>query len=254
MIVAVLSCIVAVAASLAQSDDRLALLAVKAQLEGRDASRTCISTTWVDRGPSSPWCNGTQPQQQGIPVGYAAVPGAYTGVICDATGTFVVALHLRQCGFAGTVPDLILPRLRLLDLAYNPELSGPVPPWQQLPCLERLYLAHLKLRCPLPPEWALLAPLQVIDVPAAGVTGTLPVEWSALGWLQNVSLLQNALVGPLPPAWGNLTALHGLHLSDNALAGLCRQSGPTSVACVSCLSSTTTFLVPFRRNGAISRT
>ncbi len=99
-------------------------------------------------------------------------------------------------------------------------LTGEIPPeFASLPYLRVLDLSGNQLSGPLPPEWGQLSQVQQLYLVNNQLTGPLPPEWGQLSQLQYLNLSGNQLSGPLPPEWGQLSQVQHLDLVENQLSG-----------------------------------
>ena len=167
------------------------------------------------------------------------------GVETDDAGQ-VVELRLPNNGLTGSLPVELaqLSKLKVLDLSYNRQLSGPVPPeLGGLDRLERLDLAGNQLSGSISSELGQLAELQILDLsynrlsgpvpPELGdlirlrglvlkgnqLSGDIPRELARLVNVTRLVLSRNFLSGPVPPELGDLIRLRGLVLEGNQLSG-----------------------------------
>ncbi|GKV50194.1 hypothetical protein SLEP1_g56906 [Rubroshorea leprosula] len=106
-------------------------------------------------------------------------------------------LHFGQCGLFGKFPTNIfqLPKLRVLDLDNNWQLSGSFPEFH----------SHNQLR--------------VLDVRNTTFFGELPVSIGMLSSLEYLDVSSCNFSGLVPPSIGNLTKLHVLNLPNNSFRG-----------------------------------
>ncbi|GLT26974.1 hypothetical protein SLA2020_020080 [Shorea laevis] len=106
-------------------------------------------------------------------------------------------LHLGQCGLLGKFPIAIfqLPKLQVLDLNNNWELSG---------CF---------------PDFNFHSPLRVLDVGNTTFFGELPISIGMLSSLEHLDVNSCNFSGLVPPSMGNLTKLHVLILRNNSFWG-----------------------------------
>jgi len=106
--------------------------------------------------------------------------------------------------------------LAYLDLSFNGQLSGPIPPeMSKMADLERLYLTGNQLSGPIPPELGKLTRLVDLDLSRNHLSGSIPPELSKLTGLQNLYLLDNELNGPVPASLMNLKFLTGIDVEAN---------------------------------------
>ncbi|GLT82407.1 hypothetical protein SLE2022_007870 [Rubroshorea leprosula] len=106
-------------------------------------------------------------------------------------------LHFGQCGLHGKFPiDIFqLPKLQVLDLENNWELTGSFPEFH----------SHSQLRA--------------LDVGNTTFSGELPISIGMLSSLEYLDVSSCNLSGWVPPSIGNLTKLHVLNLPNNSFKG-----------------------------------
>ncbi|RVW74948.1 Receptor-like protein 12 [Vitis vinifera] len=117
-------------------------------------------------------------------------------------------LHLRDlssCGLHGRFPDhdIHFPKLEVLDLQGNNDLSGNFPRFRSIPAsLENL------------------TQITSLNLDENLFSGKIPNVFSNLRNLISLHLHGNNFSGQLPSSIGNLTNLQGLNLYDNQLEGV----------------------------------
>eukprot|EP00937_MAST-01D_sp_MAST-1D-sp2_P003855 g3855.t1 len=117
----------------------------------------------------------------------------------------------------GPVPDIAtLTKLQVLTFANNNALAGTIPDLAALTALQLLALYNSSLTGALP-SLATLTALQVLSLYNNALTGRIP-ELAALTALQVLQLYNNSLTGTVP-GLAALTALNVLGLAHNALTG-----------------------------------
>ncbi|GKV08502.1 hypothetical protein SLEP1_g20123 [Rubroshorea leprosula] len=106
-------------------------------------------------------------------------------------------LYFGQCGLLGKFPTDIfqLPKLQVLDLDNNWELSGSFP------------------------EFHSYSQLRVLDVRNTTFFGELPISIGMVSSLEYLDVSSCNLSGWVPPSIGNLTKLHVLSLPNNSFRG-----------------------------------
>ncbi|GLT82427.1 hypothetical protein SLE2022_007990 [Rubroshorea leprosula] len=114
-----------------------------------------------------------------------------------ANMSLLTYLYFGQCGLLGKFPTDIfqLPKLQVLDLDNNWELSGSFP---------KLH-SHSQLR--------------VLDVRNTTFSGELPISIGMVSFLEYLDVSSCNLSGWVPPSTGNLTKLHVLSLPNNSFKG-----------------------------------
>lgn len=208
-----------------------ALLSVKAAVDATGG----LSAWTAARGANGSYCE----------------PGAFPGVVCDASG-YVTGLVLRDVALGGGLPPGRalgrLPRLSTLQIANasvrgvlpadwavaltqvtelhvtgNPLVTGPIPAaWGNMTQLKTLLLYENGLTGTLAPEvaagWS--STMEVLHIGGNGLTGPLPAEWGKLRGLKTLCLFNNKLTGTLPPELGyGWAIMEDLELSTNQFTG-----------------------------------
>ena len=176
--------------------DRAALVAL---YNATDGANWRNNTNWLSDEPLDTW----------------------EGVTTDDRGR-VIQLHLVEQRLNGQLPaemgDLI--RLRWLNIARNPNLTGDIPPeMAQLTELEVLYLWENDLTGPVPTWMGDLTKLRLVSLGHNRLTGLIPGELRNLTRLDTLYLAGNELTGVIPAWLGGLMTLTRLFLYDNDLSG-----------------------------------
>ena len=147
--------------------------------------------------------------------------GTWAGVTTDEDGN-VVDLTLARNNLSGDIPAEVglLKHLGGLDLAFNEDVTGTIPPEiGELGNLTALLLHHNALIGGIPREILQLGRLDTLDLHHNQLSGTLP-EWlgdlPAIGYL---SLWGNDFTGSLPASLGNLESLEVLYVNTLDLSG-----------------------------------
>ena len=111
-------------------------------------------------------------------------------------------------------------RVSRLDLLYNNNLTGSIPPeLGNLANLTTLALHNNNLTGSIPPELGNLTSLEFLTLSDNDLSGPIPPELGNLTNLTNLRLSNNQLSGQIPPELGNLTNLVDFHLIYNSLTG-----------------------------------
>lgn len=120
----------------------------------------------------------------------------WDGILC--TNSRVTSITLASMRLKGTLSGDIsnLSELQILDLSYNTELSGPLPP----------AIGNLKM-------------LTSLILVGCRFSGPVPDSIGSLPRLTYLSLNSNGFTGSIPPSLGNLDKLYWLDLADNRLTG-----------------------------------
>ncbi|KAF2284780.1 hypothetical protein GH714_030310 [Hevea brasiliensis] len=136
------------------------------------------------------------------------------------------SLRLSDCVLQGEFPVGIfqLPNLKILDLSYNPDLKGYLPPFQLKSALKSLILSGSNFVGELPSSFGNLACLEELDIYGCNFTGKIPYSLSNLDKLVYLDLSFNYFSFHSPSissfSWiGNLTKITTLGLADFNLTG-----------------------------------
>ena len=157
----------------------------------------------------------------------------------------LISLDLSWCGLYGRFPDndIHLPKLELLYLGENYNLSGNFPRFSENNSLIDLGLSSTNFSGELPASIGNLKSLQTLDLFGCQFSGSIPASLENLTQITTLSLYQNHFSGKIinvfynhrnlislylsrnnfsgqiPPSIGNLTNLRVLDFSDNQLEG-----------------------------------
>ncbi|CAH8386553.1 unnamed protein product [Eruca vesicaria subsp. sativa] len=244
-----LDCVVVVAKSRIQFDERLTLLRLRSTLGLR-------GTDWPIKGdPCRVW-RGIQCDGNGSVVGINisgfrrtrigkqnprfdvdplvnltrlayfnasgfALPGSVPGWFGVTLSTTLRVLDLSSCSVSGVVPVTLgnLTSLRSLNLSRN-SLTGLVPSsFGDLLNLSELDLSRNTLTGALPPSFSLLLNLTTLDVSTNYLTGPIPPGVGFLSKLLYLNFSSNSFSSLIPPQLGDLVNLVDLDLSINSLSG-----------------------------------
>ncbi|GKV21786.1 hypothetical protein SLEP1_g31732 [Rubroshorea leprosula] len=126
-------------------------------------------------------------------------------------------LHFGQCGLFGKFPTDIfqLPKLQVLDLDNNWELSGSFPEFDSHNQLSVLDVRNTTFSGELPISIGMLRSLEYLDVSSCSFSGLVPPSVGNLTKLQVLILANNSFVGEKVPFFSNLTQLIQIDLSLN---------------------------------------
>jgi len=146
------------------------------------------------------------------------IPCSWYGVTCDMGHVTVIDLTnnggVSGNHLIGTVPNLNLPNLRYLRLAYN-NLTGSIPNFSNLLNLQQLDLEYNQLTGNIP-NFSNLTNLRWLVLTNNQLTGEIP-NFSNLPNLQYILLARNNLMGSIPNF--NQSNLQSLYLNNNQLTG-----------------------------------
>ncbi|KAJ9676372.1 hypothetical protein PVL29_025075 [Vitis rotundifolia] len=133
----------------------------------------------------------------------------------------LISLDLSQCGLYGRFPDhdIHLPKLEVLDLRGNNDLSGNFPRFSENNSLVELYLSSTNFSGELPASIGNLQSLQTLDLFYCEFSGSIPASLENLTQITSLNLLSNHFSGKIPNVFNNLRNLVSLDLSVNNFSG-----------------------------------
>ncbi|KAL9459411.1 hypothetical protein AB3S75_002752 [Citrus x aurantiifolia] len=182
--------------ALSNETDRLALLAIKSQLQD-------------PLGVTSSWNNSINLCQ-------------WTGVTCGHRHQRVTELDLRNQSIGGFLSPYVgnLSFLRVINLANN-DFYGEIPNEAgRLFRLETLLLTNNSFSGKIPTNLSRCSNLINFRVRGNHLVGEVPVD-IGYSWLklEVLSFADNQLTGQFPPSIGNLSALQAINIGVNGLSG-----------------------------------
>ncbi|KAF8036734.1 hypothetical protein BT93_C2447 [Corymbia citriodora subsp. variegata] len=129
------------------------------------------------------------------------------------------SLVLSNCGLHGEFPVSIfqLPKLEVLDISYNENLSGFIPEQQRGNPLKSLSLAGTIFSSSLPSSLSNLSQLAYLALQGSKFIGQIPASFANLTQLSYLDLSNNNFTGGISH-W-HLPKLNYLNLSVNQLSG-----------------------------------
>lgn len=151
----------------------------------------------------------------------------WEGIEC--TNSRVTTIKLLSMGLKGTLSGDIsaLPELQILDLSYNKELAGPLPPSiGNLKKLTNLILVGCGFSGPIPDSIGSLEQLVSLSLNSNGFSGSIPPSIGNLSKLYWLDLADNKLNGPIPVSKGTTPGLDMLHETKHFHLGMNQLSGP----------------------------
>ena len=133
----------------------------------------------------------------------------------------LISLDLSQCGLYGRFPDkeIHLPKLELLSLRGNYELSGNFPRFSENNSLIDLDLVATNFNGELPTSISNLKSSQILDLSGCQFSGSIPSSISNLKSLQTLHFSGCQFSGSIPASLQNLTQITSLILFDNHFSG-----------------------------------
>ena len=133
----------------------------------------------------------------------------------------LISLRLSSCGLYGRFPenDIHLPKLELLDLRGNSNLSGNFPRFSENNSLIDLYLSFTNFSGELPASIGNLKSLQALSLIDCQFLGSIPASLENLTQITFLSLYGNHFSGKIPNVFDNLRNLIFLFLSENNFSG-----------------------------------
>ncbi|XP_050112716.1 probable LRR receptor-like serine/threonine-protein kinase At3g47570 isoform X2 [Malus sylvestris] len=224
--------------------DRLALLAIKAQIK-QDLHNYNVMSSWNESTHFCMWHGVTCSRRHRQRVTNLDLQSQnLVGKLSPNIGnlSFLRELWLQNNSFGHEIPPQIgnLRRLQVLRLDVN-SFSGSIP--HNISYCFNLIVVDFtsnKLVGKIPSEIGLLSKLQKFVLQVTNVTGQVPPSLGNLSSLRVLSLITNNLMGNIPSSLGQLKKLTFLGLGGNQLSG----SIPSSIYN---LSSLVTFSMPFNQ-------
>ncbi|XP_011028449.1 PREDICTED: probable leucine-rich repeat receptor-like protein kinase At5g49770 isoform X3 [Populus euphratica] len=182
----------------------------------------------------------------------------WDGILC--TNSRVTSITLASMGLKGTLSGDIsnLSELQILDLSYNPELSGPLPPAiGDLKKLTSLILVSCRFSGPIPdtigslpqltyldmsnnsfeatdfPPWfSTLQSLTTLVMETTQLQGQIPSDFFSLSNLQTVDARNNQLNGTLDIGTSTINQLSLIDLRKNKISGFTNRPGVEKVGVI----------------------
>ncbi|CAK9133866.1 unnamed protein product [Ilex paraguariensis] len=221
--------------------DRLALLAIKAQITHDPLG---ITTSWNDSVHFCNWVGITCGKLHRRVTNLNLMSLNLVGSLSPYVGnlTFLAGINLELNNFHGEIPPEIggLYRLRHLNLTNN-SFSGEIPVnLSQCAGLVLIRFGWNRLIGKIPIQLGSLQKLEKIHLHYNNLTGFIPDSFGNLSSIKSFSLAANNLEGNIPDALGRLSNLNFLGLGVNQLSGTIPHS-------VLNISSLVTFSLPFNQ-------
>ncbi|XP_021833183.1 probable LRR receptor-like serine/threonine-protein kinase At3g47570 [Prunus avium] len=215
--------------------DRLALLAIKAQIK-QDPQN--VTSSWNESIHFCFWHGVTcrrrhQQRVTRLDLQSQKLAGSLSPHIGNLS--FLRELALQNNSFSNEIPPQIghLHRLQVLSLNRN-SFSGPIP-YKISDCSNLIFMnfGFNGLVGKIPSEFGSLPKLRSIVLEANNLTGEIPPSLGNLSSLEELAATQNNLVGSLPTSLGQLKKLTVLLFDINYLSGTI----PPSIYNLSALNS-----------------
>ncbi|CAL2264011.1 unnamed protein product [Prunus armeniaca] len=201
--------------------DRLALLAIKAQIK-QDPHN--VTSSWNESIHFCSWhgvsCSRRHRQRvTRLDLRSQKLAGSLSPHVGNLS--FLRALELRNNSFSNKIPPEIgnLRRLQVLSLRRN-SFSGPIP-YNISYCSNLIIMnfGYNGLVGKIPSEFGSLSKLRIFVLQSNNLTGEIPPSLGNLSSLEVLAALRNNLVGSLPTSLGHLKKLTFLSLGSNKLTG-----------------------------------
>ncbi|KAM1205445.1 hypothetical protein FF1_006190 [Malus domestica] len=203
--------------------DRLALLAIKAQIK-QDLHNYNVMSSWNESMHFCMWHGVTCSRRHRQRVTTLDLQSQnLVGKLSPNIGnlSFLRELWLLNNSFSGEIPPQIgnLRRLQVLRLGGN-SFSGSIPRNISY-CFNLIHVAFTRnmLVGKIPSEIGLLSKLQHFSLNYNNLTGQVPPSLGNLSSLQRLTLFGNNLMGNIPSSLGQLKKLTFLGLGINQLSG-----------------------------------
>ncbi|KAM5555351.1 putative LRR receptor-like serine/threonine-protein kinase [Rosa sericea] len=202
--------------------DRLALLAIKAQIQ-HDPNQ--VTSSWNETLHFCLWhgvtCSRRHRQRvTKLELGSQALGGSISPHIGNLS--FLRELDLKNNSFTHQIPPQIghLHRLQVL-LLNNNSLTGTIPP-NISNCfrLITLRLDRNNLVGQIPPKLSSLSKLQILGLQVNNLTGEIPPSLGNLSSLNIFAVTANNLEGSIPSSLCQLERLTGIYSELNRLSGI----------------------------------
>ncbi|KAM5555353.1 hypothetical protein ABKV19_023318 [Rosa sericea] len=202
--------------------DRLALLAIKAQIQ-HDPNR--VTSSWNESLHFCLWhgvtCSRRHRQRvTKLELGSQALGGSISPHIGNLS--FLRVLILENNSFTHQIPPQIghLHRLQVLWLNNN-SLTGTIPP-NISNCLKLFILVLVKnnLEGQIPPQLSSLSELRTFALDYNNLTGEIPPSLGNLSSLEIFALDANNLEGSIPSSLCQLKRLKRIYFESNRLSGI----------------------------------
>ncbi|MED6208459.1 hypothetical protein PIB30_045251 [Stylosanthes scabra] len=135
--------------------------------------------------------------------------------------THLQQLSLSNCELIGEFPIGVfhLPKLRVLDLGNNNNLSGMLPDFHSSSLISLLNLKETSFNGSLPASIGNLNSLYRFSISDCRFNGSIPSSIGNLTQLERFMLGYNKISGEIPSSIGNLTKLAHMSLFENNLSG-----------------------------------
>ncbi|XP_034674598.1 receptor-like protein 6 [Vitis riparia] len=133
----------------------------------------------------------------------------------------LISLDLSSCGLHGRFPDhdIHLPKLEVLNLEGNDDLSGNFPRFSENNSLKELYLSSTNFSGELPASIGNLKSLQTLYIFNCEFSGSIPASLENLTQITSLNLNRNLFSGKIPNVFSNLRNLISLRLHGNNFSG-----------------------------------
>ena len=203
--------------------DRLALLAIKAQIK-QDLHNYNVMSSWNESTHFCMWHGVTCSRRHRQRVTNLDLQSQnLVGKLSPNIGnlSFLRELSLQNNNFSHEIPPQIgnLRRLQVLRLDVN-SFSGSIPHNMSY-CFNLIHVNFSlnKLVGKIPSEIGLLSKLQKFSLQYNNVMGQVPPSLGNISSLRSLSLVSNNLMGNIPSSLGQLKKLTFLGLGENHMSG-----------------------------------
>jgi hypothetical protein len=181
---------------------------------------------WINDPVDGPWGFAWGNEYTEFSESFYGNPKANVGQLPEWLGDWGSNnIVLRGVGVTGPIPDGLNSNvnLRVLDLSYNPGLTGTIPQWLESRSMTYVDFSNTGLTVPEIPSWFNnnnWRRMTTLGLAGLGIEGEIPsFMWTRYLELGTLDLSNNKLTGQIPSTIGNLNRMTTLNLANNQLDG-----------------------------------